>query len=824
VAYVDRLLGSISKADVASVLASSGESFYTNALQAYINRFEFDGDPLDVALRKLLMDVGLPRETQQIDRVMETFANRYLVCNRNLFISDDHPYMLAFSLIMLHTDAFNKSNKRKMTKADYIKNTQLTGIYPEVLEYYYDNIVFAPFIFVEDPVDANLQRNPDSGPYRSLSRFPPQHSLSGNGSTVTLLVKSNKIDPYYLIVKNLLNPLRVNVEEYIPLENHYFYKDNSGAWNEEDMHKTFINAGTIEVVGSDRRMSTLAFTLNFGGIATAPQNIHQFSSPAYSPNQVSALRVVKAGLLNRKDTSLDIGKRVKANKWRLWSVVLTNSQLLFFRDHTWATSLQEQMRCRDGRILVPPAPLLKPDEVLSLKDSVALHDRSHDKHRSFLLISGDRRPFLLQAPGEEDMNSWVSCINYASAFKTTDVSMRAPGMSGKDVELMGVAAAASHLRDIQCASSDSLTSRVCARGRNSDDFIDRLSSSPNAPYAVSRLQRSKIVNGREDMDLDVPNAQNSVGAHQLKATFHQVKADLAAGRWTPPDAPIARPDGRPRAHSLECLSASSPEGTECNRVFIRTRNIQDKLAELDSKIFSLQLQEESDLRLLRNFAVLTPFQRATRERLGVIVLQTSKRIQSTRLELGMRLCHKEVLSNDLIAQEREWRRTKTIALKAATDTLQSRREPSIPHPVPPRVDQPTVNPSDDPHRLPESSITESFHSAPNFDWSAAMEEGVDSPIVSVRNSTPTDPPKSISPAQTIEGTATSEPGASRERSNTPQEEPDEEAEEWNKTRAAKRVSLVRMPSTLNVSLGRLGSVSGTGSVWITRSPRSIPEP
>jgi hypothetical protein len=34
------------------------------------------------------MDVGLPRETQQIDRVMETFANRYLVCNRNLFISD----------------------------------------------------------------------------------------------------------------------------------------------------------------------------------------------------------------------------------------------------------------------------------------------------------------------------------------------------------------------------------------------------------------------------------------------------------------------------------------------------------------------------------------------------------------------------------------------------------------------------------------------------------------------------------------------------------------------------------------------------------------
>ncbi len=49
-----------------------------------------------------------------------------------LFI--DHPYILAFSLIMLHTDAFNKSNKRKMTKADYMKNTRLPGVAPEVLD------------------------------------------------------------------------------------------------------------------------------------------------------------------------------------------------------------------------------------------------------------------------------------------------------------------------------------------------------------------------------------------------------------------------------------------------------------------------------------------------------------------------------------------------------------------------------------------------------------------------------------------------------------------------------------------------------------------
>lgn len=177
----------------------------------------------------------------------------------------------------------------------------------------------------------------------------------------------------------------MNVEQYIPFENRYSYKDNSGVWNEENTHNIFINARVIEVVGSDRRMS-LGFALNFGGTGATHQNSRQLSSPIYSPSQGSALRVVKVGLLCRRDTSLDIGKRVKAGKWRLWSVILTNTQLLFFRDQGWATSLQEQMKYRDKRILVPPVPLLKPDEVLSLKDTVALHDRSHDKVRSCLAL------------------------------------------------------------------------------------------------------------------------------------------------------------------------------------------------------------------------------------------------------------------------------------------------------------------------------------------------------------------------------------------------------------------------------------------------------
>lgn len=58
----------------------------------------------------------------------------------------DHPYVLAFSLIMLHTDAFNKSNKNKMSKADYMKNTRMDGVLPEVLDV---SIFYQPFSRLE---------------------------------------------------------------------------------------------------------------------------------------------------------------------------------------------------------------------------------------------------------------------------------------------------------------------------------------------------------------------------------------------------------------------------------------------------------------------------------------------------------------------------------------------------------------------------------------------------------------------------------------------------------------------------------------------------
>ena len=69
-------------------IGNSADAFHASALRMYIGRFQFFNDPLDIALRKLLVDVGLPRETQQIDRVMEAFAQRYHQDHRELYKSE----------------------------------------------------------------------------------------------------------------------------------------------------------------------------------------------------------------------------------------------------------------------------------------------------------------------------------------------------------------------------------------------------------------------------------------------------------------------------------------------------------------------------------------------------------------------------------------------------------------------------------------------------------------------------------------------------------------------------------------------------------------
>lgn len=95
--YLSRLGESVPKGAIAGILSCSGEEFYKAALRKYMRGFAFFGDPIDMAIRKLLMEVELPKETQQIDRFLQAFADRYHECNPGIFASEGmivHPFPL----------------------------------------------------------------------------------------------------------------------------------------------------------------------------------------------------------------------------------------------------------------------------------------------------------------------------------------------------------------------------------------------------------------------------------------------------------------------------------------------------------------------------------------------------------------------------------------------------------------------------------------------------------------------------------------------------------------------------------------------------------
>lgn len=102
-----------------------------SVLHEYANGFQFENVPFDIALRVYLGHFELPREAQKIDRILQAFAKAYHASNPDSeqCPSEDAVYTLAFSVLLLNTDAHNPrlARKFKMSRADFIRNYQRLG-------------------------------------------------------------------------------------------------------------------------------------------------------------------------------------------------------------------------------------------------------------------------------------------------------------------------------------------------------------------------------------------------------------------------------------------------------------------------------------------------------------------------------------------------------------------------------------------------------------------------------------------------------------------------------------------------------------------------
>ncbi|CAG9330937.1 unnamed protein product [Blepharisma stoltei] len=126
----------------------------SQVLYEFIHLHSFQGIDLVEAIRIFLTSFRIPGEGQKIDKIMQTFAEKYYKDNPEKFSTADSVYVLSFAIMMLQTDLHNPANKNKMTLSGFIMiNTgidQGKDLDHKYLEEIYNNVKDHPFTLEED--------------------------------------------------------------------------------------------------------------------------------------------------------------------------------------------------------------------------------------------------------------------------------------------------------------------------------------------------------------------------------------------------------------------------------------------------------------------------------------------------------------------------------------------------------------------------------------------------------------------------------------------------------------------------------------------------
>ena len=128
----------------------SGKPFNIKVLTYFINSFDFSNHNILDAMRVLFFELPLSGEAQVIDRVVQTFGEKFHRQNPHELKNPDFCYYLAFSLLQLNTDLHRDEVENKMTLKQFINALNLsTGndkIDPKYLENLYNKVLTDPLV------------------------------------------------------------------------------------------------------------------------------------------------------------------------------------------------------------------------------------------------------------------------------------------------------------------------------------------------------------------------------------------------------------------------------------------------------------------------------------------------------------------------------------------------------------------------------------------------------------------------------------------------------------------------------------------------------
>ncbi|KAF9998279.1 hypothetical protein BGZ65_006213, partial [Modicella reniformis] len=117
----------LKRGEIAEYLGTP-KHFNRQVLKHYMDHFDFTEKRLDMAFRILCQKLVLKGETQEVDRILEVFAERYVTCNpRSLLGGADHAkdivHAITYSILLLNTDLHIVQQSSRMSKSAFIKNT-----------------------------------------------------------------------------------------------------------------------------------------------------------------------------------------------------------------------------------------------------------------------------------------------------------------------------------------------------------------------------------------------------------------------------------------------------------------------------------------------------------------------------------------------------------------------------------------------------------------------------------------------------------------------------------------------------------------------------
>ena len=410
-------LSGFKRPDVCHHLAKNNP-FSQMVAEEYLNLFDFRSMKLDGALRKFLSKLQLNGETQERERMLGQFSQRYYDCNKEKFPNTDTVQTLVCALILLNTDLHGNHHDRKKGKRSKLS----LGAFIDGLN---NSIAALP-----------VQYNHESSSDKTATGIG-SNGVGDGGSNSNPLIA-------YTFPRHLLVDLYESIKKR-PLKCGEDKCDMTSFEAELDK----IYSQQLGNSNNNGRSTTLP-TRRFAPGSNAPSSTMSASSRRqlkYGLNKLNDLHEdlghaieFKSGFVNRKRVFEAHGKPT-ARGWRSWRrtfVILQDLRLIlrygqqqqpqdFNESHVGAASkgntYKKQAANKNDDQAQPQSVKSRAQLIAQdIKNTVKIHHTFAKRSNSytkrefvFHLRLADESEFLVQATSEREMNSWIETINFASA-------------------------------------------------------------------------------------------------------------------------------------------------------------------------------------------------------------------------------------------------------------------------------------------------------------------------------------------------------------------------------------------------------------------------